>query len=121
MKFKKAKRIKLVDENGQAWYRDGIVNADDESEQFNTVSPDYTIVQHEEVVEKVNEALNDKNLTPDVRFRDMDNGARIRMELTFQDITLDVEDNGKQVALRCYYDNSYNGTTGLRLEVGARS
>lgn len=121
MEFKTAKRIKLLDENGNAWYQDGIVNADNEKEQFNTVSPGYTIVQHSEVVDKVEEALTDKNLNPSKRFFDSNEGARIRMELTFPDVTCDVEDNGKQIELRCYYDNSYNGTTGLRLEVGAKS
>ena len=34
MEFKTAKRIKLLDENGNAWYRDGIVNADDLTDGF---------------------------------------------------------------------------------------
>ena len=119
--FKTAKKIDLFDGNGNQWKMKGVVNAENEKEQFNTVSDGYTIVQHQELVSMVEEAVADKNLNAITRIEEMNEGARIRMQLTFPDITLDVEENGQQVALRCTYDNSYDGTTGLRLEVGAKS
>ena len=59
--MKKAKKINLFTENGTPWYAKGIVNEIDEKDQFNTVSDGYTIVQHQEIEEIVDEVLS-KNL-----------------------------------------------------------
>ena len=121
MQFKKAKKINLYTDDGTIWFQKGIVNADDIKDQFNTVSDGYTIVQHNDIEEIVDEVVKDKNLQAVKRIEELNEGARLHIELTFPKITLDVENNGQQVALRCTYDNSYNGTTGLRSEIGAES
>ena len=69
----------------------------------------------------VDDALQDRNLLANPLIREMNQGARIHIELNFPNITLDVEENGQQVKLCCTYDNSYDGTTGLRLQIGAES
>lgn len=121
--FKRATKIDLFDKDGNLWKLKGVVNEENTREYFNTVSDGYNIVQHDEVVELVETAIKDKKLNAITKIDDSikTNGARLHIELTFPDITLDVEDNGQQVALRCSYDNSYDGSTGLRLQVGAKS
>ena len=125
-KFRVAKKIDLYkkDENGNLvdWKMKGIVDAES-GEYFNTVSEGYNIVQHDELAEVVETALKDKNLKAITTFDDSikENGSRLHIEMTFPEITLDVERNGQQVALRVTYDNSHDGSTGLRLQVGAKS
>jgi len=119
--FKKAAKIDLFDADGKLRPPKGIVNADNTSEYFNTVSDGYNIVQHQDVIDLVNDTIEDKNYNVNMYVDDFKNGARIHMVLTFPDIKLDVENNGQSVCLRCTYDNSYDGSTGLRLEIGAQS
>jgi hypothetical protein len=119
--MKKAKKIDLFDVDGNLWKMKGVVNEENQKEYFNTVSDGYNIVQHDEVISLVEEAIKDKNLNPKKSIEELNEGARLHIELTFPEISLDVEGNGQQVSLRCSYDNSYDGTTGLRLEVGAES
>ena len=121
--FKRATKIDLFDKDGNLWKLKGVVNEENTKEYFNTVSDGYNIVQHEEVMKLVDDAIKDKNLNAVTKINNAikDNGARLHIELTFPDITLDIEDNGQKVALRCTYDNSYDGSTGLRLQVGAKS
>lgn len=119
--LKRAMKIDLFDADGNLWKMKGVVNEEDKKEYFNTVSEGYNIVQHCEVIELVNEALKDKNLNAKRTTEILNEGARLHIELTFPEISLDVESNGQQVSLRCSYDNSYDGSTGLRLEVGAES
>lgn len=124
--FRVAKKIDLFkkDENGNLvdWKMKGIVDAENGG-YFNTVSEGYNIVQHDELVKIVNDALVDRKLNAVTKIDDKikDNGSRLHIEMTFPDIALDVEGNGQQIALRLTYDNSHDGSTGLRLQVGARS
>ena len=121
--MKKAKRIQLFDGNGNELtaYK-AIVNEDQETEVFSVVKNGYKIVQHEEVYKTVSEAIEDKNLRADIRCNSVynGNGGRLHIEVTFDDIALDVEQNGILAHLYLTYDNSYDGTTGLRLGVGAK-
>jgi len=124
--FRVAKKIDLFkkDENGNLvdWKMKGIVDAENGG-YFNTVSDGYNIVQHADLVKIVSDALVDRKLNAITKIDDKikDNGARLQIEMTFPDITLDIGDNGQQVSLRLAYDNSHDGSTGLRLQVGARS
>ena len=122
MTFKRAKKIDLINSvTGKVWDMKGVVNEANEHESFNTVSDGYNIVQHQEIVDLVKKVLEDKNLKPRTSILELNHGGRIHIDLTFPEITLDVEDNGQAVPLKCTYDNSYDGSTGLRLEVGAES
>lgn len=125
-RFRVAKKIDLYkkDDNGNLvdWKMKGIVD-EETGCYFNTVSDGYNIVQHADLVKIVSDALVDKKLNAITKIDDKikDNGARLQIEMTFPDITLDIGDNGQQVSLRLAYDNSHDGSTGLRLQVGARS
>jgi len=119
--LKTAKRIKLFDENGNELksYK-AIANEEKETEIFSVVKNGYTIIQHQDVVDVVNDVIQDKNLDVIPQLIDLNDGGRLHMTVTFPKITLDVESNGILASLHCTYDNSYDGSTGLRLGVGAR-
>jgi len=121
--MKKAKLFKIYDENGKELneYKN-VGNEENEQESFSIVKNTYRIIQHEDVFNTVQEAIEDKNLNAEIRpnrFFD-GNGGRLHIEVTFPEITLDIENDGLQSQLYCTYDNSYDGTTGLRLSVGAK-
>jgi hypothetical protein len=124
--FRVAKKIDLYkkDDNGNLvdWKMKGIVD-EETGGYFNTVSDGYNIVQHADLVKIVTDALADRKLNAVTKIDDKikDNGARLQIEMTFPDITLDIGNDGQQVSLRLAYDNSHDGSTGLRLQVGARS
>jgi len=121
--MKKAKLFKIYDENGKELnsYKN-VGNEENEQESFSIVKNTYRIIQHEDVYNTVNEAIEDKNLNANIKpNRIFDgNSGRLHIEVTFPEITLDVENDGLQSQLYCTYDNSYDGTTGLRLSVGAK-
>jgi len=120
---KKAKLFKIYDENGKALndYKN-VGNEENEQESFSIVKNTYRIIQHEDVYNTVQAAIDDKNLNAEIKpNRIFDgNSGRLHIEVTFPEITLDVENDGLQSQLYCTYDNSYDGTTGLRLSVGAK-
>jgi len=121
--MKKAKLFKIYDENGKALndYKN-VGNEENEQESFQIVKNTYRIIQHEDVYNTVQEAIDDKNLNAEIKpNHNFDgNGGRLHIEVVFPEITLDVENDGLQSKLYCTYDNSYDGTTGLRLSVGAK-
>ena len=121
--MKNAKKFKVFDENGKELkdYKN-VANELNEQESFSMVSNKYHIIQHEDVYNTVQDVIKDKNLNANVRPNASynGNGGRLHIEATFPDIKLDVENNGIQAQLYCTYDNSYDGTTGLRLTVGAK-
>ena len=121
--MKKATRIKLFDGNGNELndYK-AIANEAQETEIFSVVKNGYQIIQHEDVYKTVEDAIADKNLNADIRPNPLYDGncGRLHIEVTFPEISLDVENDGLQSQLYCTYDNSYDGTTGLRLSVGAK-
>jgi len=121
--LKRAKVIQLFDRD-----RDkledfkGIANVDDEKEVFNVVKPGYEIVQHEDMVSGIYQALDElgEKYTMDIQ-EVGDKGARIHATVTFPDITTDIEYGGKKdpVCLQTDWDNSYDSTTGVRGSFGA--
>jgi len=121
--MKRAQRIQIFDKDGNELtnYK-AIANEQDQQEIFSIVKNGYRIIQHDEVFQTIQDAIADKNLNATVKpHPDFDgNGGRVHIEATFPDINVDVENNGIQAQLHCTYDNSYDGTTGLRLRVGAK-
>jgi len=120
--LKKAKTISIFDKDGNELteYK-AVVNEEKHTDIFQVVSNGYTIVQHSEVMDIISKALEDRQLEPKRNTIVMNNGGRIREEMLFNDIRLDVENDGVTIPLIISQDNSYDGTTGLRLEVGAVS
>lgn len=121
--MKKATKIKLFDENGNELpnYK-AVANEDQKTEIFSVVKNGYQVIQHEDVFKTVEDAIADKNLNavPKVNNNYDGNCGRLHIEVTFEDIKLDIDDDGLKSNLYCTYDNSYDGTTGLRLSVGAK-
>jgi len=119
----RAKKFRVFDENGNELksYKN-VANEENEQESFSMVKNGYHVIQHEDVFNTVKEAIEDKNLNADVRPHCdyKGDGGRLHIEATFPDISVDVENNGIQANMFCTYDNSYDGTTGLRLGVGAK-
>jgi len=121
--MKKATKINLFDAKGNGLHDyKAVANEAQETEIFSVVKNGYQIIQHEDVFKTVEDAIADKNFNASVKpHRDYDgNGGRLHIEVTFEDIKLDIDNDGLKSNLYCTYDNSYDGTTGLRLSVGAK-
>lgn len=117
-KFKQAKEIDIFDANGKKWEgQKGLVNADDELDRFAIVGVGYKIAQHEEVYDIVEKALVDLKVEHNTRTTEMKNGARLRIDLMFPEITHTIA--GEKIQLWASFDNSYDSSTGLRLEINA--
>lgn len=99
-----------------------IVNENDYKDDFSAVTDSYKIVQHQKVYTTVEDVVSEQNLKANIKPNSTydGNGGRLHIEVTFEDIFLDVENNGIHAQLYCTYDNSYDGSTGLRLSVGAK-
>lgn len=122
-KFIQAKEIALFSQDGQdadynalAGKYKGIVNADNPKQIFNVVGPGYKIAQHDEVYDIVTKTVKDMGLKTNVRVKEMNEGARLRLELSFPDIQIKIGNSAVDdiVNMRMAFDNSYNATTGLR-------
>ena len=113
----------MFDENGNELpdYK-AVANEDQKTEIFSVVKNGYQVIQHEDVFKTVEDAIADKNLNAVPRVNSNYNGdcGRLHIEVTFEDIKLDIDNDGLKSNLYCTYDNSYDGTTGLRLSVGAK-
>jgi len=119
-KFIEAKEMKLFDENNRELDRHkGIVNAEKPEQLFDVVSKGYKIAQHQEVVETVEKSLVDLGFKNEMAIEQMGEGGRVHININFLDIKLDVLGTGEYVTMRASLDNSYDSTTGLRLDVGA--
>lgn len=97
----------------------GIVNVADADQIFDVVGIDYKIAQHDEVMETIEKSLVDLGFTNTQNVKEIDDGARIHINIRFPEIKLDVLGTGDYIHMRASVDNSYNSTTGLRLDVGA--
>jgi hypothetical protein len=122
-RFIEAKEISLFSQentnavhNPLAGQFKGICNADNPSQLFNVVSPGYKIAQHDEVYDIVTNAVSDLGLKANVVTEEMNEGARLRILLTFPDVNIKIGDPALNdiVNMRMAFDNSYNATTGLR-------
>lgn len=117
-KFKRAIEIEIFDADGNKWEgQKGLVNEEDKLDRFAIVGVGYKIAQHEEVYDIVMKALLDLKIENIATTEDMNNGARLRIDLKFPEIVHSIA--GEQMQLWATFDNSYDGSTGLRLEVNA--
>jgi hypothetical protein len=94
-----------------------LVNRDNNDQVFNVVSRGYTMAQHDEVSEKQQAAMVDLKLEHDTKEFLLIEGARLHLVTRFPNIGLAVE--GEYFNMTLTIDNSYDSTTGLRVEIGA--
>ena len=119
LQFNQAKKINLYDHNGNLI--DGhkaVVNKNDEQQIFSVVSDNYQVVQHEEVIDTIERTLENLNLKYDKSVTELNDGARVRVEMVFPDIEVNIG-GGDVSKFRATFDNSYDCSTGLRLDIGA--
>lgn len=116
--YKQAAETLLFDEQGNvlADYK-GIVNKENIQEVFSVTSKGYKIIQHEDVLTKIEAVVNDLKLKHNRHILQMNDGARIHAWYNFPEIKFKVDD--REISLNCSWDNSYNQTTGVRMLVGA--
>lgn len=120
--FMRAKEIPLFSQGDAGNYNSlakrykGIVDEANETNILNVVSPGYKIVQHDELYDSVTKAIKESGLKADLKVLKLCDGARIRMTATFPDLFLKIGDPSLNdiVSFRMAFDNSYNGTTGIR-------
>lgn len=117
-KFKRAKEIDIFDADGKQWVgQKGLVNEADTLDRFGIVGVGYKIAQHDEVAEIVEKALEDLKIEHNTDTLELKNGARVRINLKFPEITHTIA--GDKIQLWAAFDNSYDSSTGLRLEINA--
>lgn len=125
-KFVQAQEIALYSQNGAgeifnplAHKYKGIVNAEKVSQIFNVVGKDYKLLQHDEMYDIIEKTITDMGFNAKITTFQMNEGARLRMLLTFPDIKINIgpQEAGDLINLRIAFDNSYNATTGLRCSV----
>lgn len=118
MTLLKAKKIKLFDENGDEWKQNkGVVAEDDIGKRFSIVGNDYKVVQHEEVLDTIDETISKLGLRHTKRLVEMNRGGRIRVDITFPDLKIDVGNVNDLVEMKAIYHNSYDYTKSLNLNV----
>ena len=116
--FKRAKEIDIFDGNGKKWEgKKGLVNEADEMDRFSIVGEGYKVAQHQEVYDIVDKALIDLKVEHKTTTIDMNEGARLRIDLKFPQVVHSIA--GESIQLWATFDNSYDGSTGLRLEINA--
>lgn len=116
--FKRAKEIEIFDANGKKWEgQKGLVNEADELDRFAIVGVGYKIAQHNEVFDIVDKALVDLKIEHKTTTQEMKDGARLRIDLKFPEIVHSIA--GEKIILWATFDNSYDSSTGLRLEINA--
>ncbi|MDB4330419.1 DUF945 domain-containing protein [bacterium] len=122
-RFLVAKEIELFSQDGTdashnslAHKYKGICNAANVEQIFNVVGKGYKIAQHDEVFDIVEKTVKEMGLKSEVKIKEMNDGARLRFTLTFPDINIKIGDPALNdiVNMRMGFDNSYDGTTGLR-------
>lgn len=97
-------------------HRVGIMREDTE-EILHVASPDYTILHHEEVVDKARETLTRLGLAWEEDFTATLNGARLHAQFIIPSVQVDIG-VGDVVNLRGIFGNSYNGTKSAVFDLG---
>jgi hypothetical protein len=118
--FTRAGDLQIFDSEGRHLkdYK-AIVNEEKHERVFAIVSKGYKIVQHEEVVQAVEESIKGLELESENRVKHLDDGARIRFITKFPKIKVEIDQ--KPYYMQMFWDNSYNLTTGVRLILGVFS
>jgi len=96
-----------------------IINAEKRDKLFAIVSKGYKLIQHDEVVQAVENSIDALGLKSVNKTAQIDDGGRIRMTTNFPNITVAV--NNEIHNMMMFWDNSYNLTTGVRLILGVYS
>lgn len=96
-----------------------LTNKSNENQIFSIVGDGYQVIQHDEVVNTINDALEDLNMVPTSRIEELNDGGRIHGEMVFKDHYVDVTGMGDVINLRVSFDNSYDCSTGVRMNFGA--
>ena len=95
-----------------------IVNKDNINETYAIPTDSYKIIQHEAVAKVSREAIASLELRTKSYVLHLNEGARVRLCTEFPDVQLNI---GKdKIHLKVSVDNSYNTTTGLRLEISGK-
>lgn len=115
-RFTQAIKKDLFDENGDmiSKYK-RVVNKDNFDQVFGIVTEGYKVIQHDDLDNTVNEIVKELELNINKRELQNEEGSRIRIEIRFPDEKLTIGD--QKVSLQVVFDNSYNQTTGVRLDV----
>jgi hypothetical protein len=92
-----------------------IVNKDNHEQEFTVVTKGYKIIQHDDMYKAVKESIDSMKLNYNIIPVIMNEGGRLRVYCDFKDIHLTI--GTEEITLRAIYDNSYNCTTGVRLEI----
>jgi len=96
-----------------------ITNKANESQIFAIVGDGYKVIQHDEVVDMINDSLSELNMKAESNIFEMKGGGRIHGEMIFKEHYLDVKNDGEIVNMRLFFDNSYDCSTGVRMRFGA--
>jgi len=116
--FKKAKLMKIFDDTGREFVNFvGVVNEENNAEEFNVVSPGYKIIQHDEVNDTIKEVVSTLGLENHYEVYQLNDGARILVELVFPSYKFQVKNIEVNLAVR--FENSYNSTRGVAMQIFA--
>ena len=116
--FKRAKLVKIFDDTNREFVKYvGIVNEVNNAEEFNMVSPGYQIIQHEEVDTTIKEVIETLGLKSDYQVYQLNEGARILVELVFPSYQFQVKNTTVTLGVR--FENSYNSTRGVSMDIFA--
>jgi len=96
-----------------------LTNKKNPKQIFAIVGEGYEVIQHDEVVNTIQDAVEDLNLNPTTKIKEMNEGGRIHGEMIFHSHYVDVTGDGDVVNLRVSFDNSYDCSTGVRMNFGA--
>ena len=97
-------------------------NPDNKLEHYGVVTSGYKMISHTEVYTQIAQTLEEQKMNHTITWKEINSekgvtGARIHFRMMLHDKFHTI--GGDKVVLRCSFDNSYDSTTGLRLEVGA--
>jgi hypothetical protein len=119
IEFSQAKKVNIYDQHGNLIKgHKAVVNKNDDEQVYSVVTDSYKVVQHDEVIDTIEKSLKNLNLHYEKKVSELNEGARIRVEMIFPEIQIDLG-NGDVSRFRATFDNSYDCSTGLRLDIGA--
>ena len=120
-RFVVAEEMQLFDADGRAITRwKGIVNQDNTEQMFSIVGQGYKIAQHDEVMDAIQNSVEELELTHEERVLTLNSNARIHVIMQFPKIDMALT-NGEKFTMRVTFDNSYDSTTGLRMNIGTQT
>lgn len=118
----KAKLVEIAKINDIGAQIDGYraVTSEDGSRVFNIVTPSYKVIQHDEMIDKMRGTIKRYGLDFKETITPVNDGARVHVEYTFPGLEEPVTPNvGDIIRFKAFCDNSYDGSTGLRILFGA--